>query len=272
MTYPAVESPTELQLNDARFDRPSRPLKNRLFICSTERTGSWLLCRAMLHYGAGVPHEYFNPLHFEKLGPRLGIHELNSPSELARSSATRRRYLDALLTRRCANGIFATKIHWNQYAAFLDNPEGNELLRNGSFVHLFREDLLDQAISLHIANSTGRWWTDGSITTAPVAEPQFFDTAMIAAALEALADADLQWRLFFASNDIKPLRMSYERLSRDVNAELAALLNWLDLELAPQVAEFRAEPPGEDRDRNVPPRAEIRARFLADYGRLQRPR
>jgi len=67
---------TELQLNSAAFDRPRCPIEAKLFICATGRTGSWFLCRALIHNGIGVPHEYFSARHIPAIARRCGIEAL----------------------------------------------------------------------------------------------------------------------------------------------------------------------------------------------------
>ena len=53
---------TQTQMTGELLDQPEftgEPLK--IFICSTPRSGSYMLCRYMINAGLGVPHEYFNP-------------------------------------------------------------------------------------------------------------------------------------------------------------------------------------------------------------------
>ena len=73
----------ESDVTGEAFDQPQpTPLRAKLFICASQRTGSHLLCRAMIHHGIGVPHEYFNTIHIAVLGPRWGIAELEEPGRL----------------------------------------------------------------------------------------------------------------------------------------------------------------------------------------------
>src|SRR5450755_1708606 len=97
---------SELQLSSELLDPLSCPVRNKVFICSTQRTGSFLLCRAMIHRGIGVPHEYFNHLHVGIIGPRFGVSALHD-GHLESDSLARRAYITALMDRRTANGIFA---------------------------------------------------------------------------------------------------------------------------------------------------------------------
>src|SRR5438270_10596311 len=65
---------TEAQLTSELLDQPEftgEPQK--IFICSTPRSGSYMLCRYMVNAGIGVPHEYFNPVIMRAIAPRLGL-------------------------------------------------------------------------------------------------------------------------------------------------------------------------------------------------------
>jgi LPS sulfotransferase NodH len=259
---------TELELSSELFDRPSCPVRAKVFICATGRTGSWLLARAMVHHGIGLPHEYFNARHISVIGQRFGIHALADGSQLGTLSEARGAYIAALLDRRTANGIFAAKIHWGQYASYLDNPDGDELFRHGRFIHLYREDLLAQAISFHISKETGRWGSDDTVTTPPASIPRFFDVDLIADNMKILAESDAGWRLFFARNAISPLTFSYERVRDDVAGVVRTIVDSFGLDVRTGSFDYAEEGPTEVRDAQVPPRSEIRARFLRAHQRV----
>src|SRR5437868_434232 len=91
---------TELQLSSAAFDRPRCPIEAKLFICATGRRGSWFLCRALIHNGIGVPHEYFNPRHIPAIAGRCGIEALAGDRRWRSDREARRSYVAALLERR----------------------------------------------------------------------------------------------------------------------------------------------------------------------------
>ena len=69
---------TKSQVNSGDFDQPPCPVKIKLIICSTPRSGSYLLCRAMIRHGIGVPHEYFNGINAGFISSRLGIDRVTS--------------------------------------------------------------------------------------------------------------------------------------------------------------------------------------------------
>jgi LPS sulfotransferase NodH len=231
---------TELQISSELLDQPEfTDQPKKILICSTPRSGSYLLCRQMINAGLGIPHEYFNPIVMRQMAPRLGLESairgLTWPPRLGLESAIRwkdrlllrrrrapaaelaflPKYLSFLLTRRCQGGIFAAKVHFRDYRRTLDNPIGAELLKDTLFVQLYREDILKQAVSEHIAQLTGQWGIDESVTTTPAANPNFLDPAAVDRAVNDLADQDRGWRVFFARRGIVPVSISYERLCED---------------------------------------------------------
>jgi LPS sulfotransferase NodH len=224
---------TELQVSSELLDQPEftgQPKK--ILICSTPRSGSYLLCRQMINAGLGIPHEYFNPIVMRQMAPRLGLESdirgltwwrrgwkdrllFRRRRGPADEQAFLRKYLGFLLTRRCQGGIFAAKVHFRDYRRTLDNPIGDELLEDTLFIRLYREDILTQAVSEHFGQLTGRWGIDDSVTTTPAANPNFLDPGAIDRALNDLADQDRNWRVFFARRGIVPVSISYEQLCED---------------------------------------------------------
>ncbi|HEY1491048.1 MAG TPA: Stf0 family sulfotransferase [Steroidobacteraceae bacterium] len=224
---------TELQISSELLDQPEftgHPKK--ILICSTPRSGSYFLCRQMINAGLGVPHEYFNPIVMQQMAPRLGLEGdiqgltwwprgwkdrllLRRRGAPAAELAFLRKYLQFLLARRCQGGIFAAKVHFRDFRRTLSNSVGDALLKNTLFIQIYREDILKQAVSEHFGQLTGRWGVDNSVTTPPVAKPNFFDPAAVDRALHDLADQDRGWRVFFARRGVVPLSISYERLCAD---------------------------------------------------------
>jgi LPS sulfotransferase NodH len=231
---------TEAQLTSAALDQPEfigAPIK--IFICSTPRSGSYMLCRFMANAGLGVPHEYFNPNIMRQIAPRLGLGEsverlkwrrkmrrdrlpFPLPDRVAEMNFLRQ-YIERLVPRRCQSGVFAAKIHFDQYFTVLNNPVGHQVLDGGVFIHLFREDLLRQAVSRNFSYLTGRWGDDDTVTTEPSTDPGLLDPQRIDQELAALADEDREWRLLLARNGLAPLSISYEQLCRDPAAFVATI-------------------------------------------------
>jgi LPS sulfotransferase NodH len=222
----------------------------------------------MIHHGIGVPHEYFNASHIGVIGSRFGIQALADGRRLRSDAEARRAYIAGLLARRTVNGIFAAKMHWGQYASYLENPEGAEMLQRAHFIHLYRENLLAQAISFHLSKETGRWGFDATVTTAPASEPGFFNAKQIDEHLKSLAEADMNWRLFFARNAISPLAFSYERIRDDLGGVLSTIVSGFGLDVPASRFDYAEEAPDDVRDAQAPPRSEIAARFLLAHQRV----
>jgi LPS sulfotransferase NodH/glycosyltransferase involved in cell wall biosynthesis len=258
----------ERQISSELLDQPLCPVRAKVFICSTPRTGSYFLCRAMIHHGIGIPHEYFHFLHAATIGPRVGIDALRNGWLLKTDAAARRAYIKEVMNRRTVNGIFSAKIQWWELAHFLNNPEGIELLQNGHFLYLYREDLLAQAISLHISYQTGRWGFDDLITSEPRSEPNFLDNASISKYLEEISAHDMHWRRFFTHNRISPLAVSYESLIDDVGSVLRSMVEAFSLEVSSADFAYAEERSTDARDPRLPPLSEIKAHFLNAHQRI----
>lgn len=280
---------TEADVSSELLDQPlfaKEPKK--LFICSTARSGSYLLCRYMINTGLGVPHEYFNPIIMRQIAPRLGlgaaIEKLQWPPRNLRdrlpfATAARRqeeaflgKYLAALLPLRCQNGIFAAKVHFEHFIKVLDNPTGRKLLRDGVFIHLYREDLLSQAISAHYCTLTGRWGIDATVSTAPIANPDFLDVRTLDRIVQGLAEQDMGWRLFLARNGLSPLSISYEKLCEDPVGFMITIARQLGLDPAALRHGYdEAISAQRKADATLPCRREVARSYSSEFGTLRKP-
>jgi LPS sulfotransferase NodH len=238
---------TEAQITSELLDQPEFIGDcAKVFICSTPRSGSYMLCRYMINAGLGVPHEYFNPVIIRQIAARLGL--AGSVERLKWRARSKRdmlpfgraeraaetdflgKYVSALVPRRCQKGIFAAKIHFDQYTRVLDNPVGWKLLDGGVFIHLFRENLLAQTVSRNFAYVTGRWGMDDTVTTAPATQSDLLEVQGINRELETLADEDRGWRVFLARNGLSPITISYEQLCDDPSRFVAAIARRVGIE------------------------------------------
>lgn len=209
-------------------------------ICATPRSGTTLLCDLLTETGrAGAPHSYYRrqdiPWRAEGWGVSLG--ETGAPIAFDRA------YLDAVLRVGAgATGVFGLRLMWGTLAELRERLAGlfggelttaallNEAFGPLSYVHVFREDKVAQAISLLRAEQSGLWHlaADGterqrSGPPAPIA----YDDARLAALVDDLERDDAAWTAFFAESGISPLEVRYEDLAvdpeRDVRRVLAAL-------------------------------------------------
>jgi LPS sulfotransferase NodH len=177
-------------------------------------------------------------------------------------------YIPELRRRRTAGGVFAAKVHYAQYERVLDNPVGHALLEGGVFVSLVREDLLGQALSLHVSNLTGRWSIDETVTTAPSQSRNYFDNDAIDACVTSLADEDNGWRMFFARNGIRPLFLTYESFRADPWRDVDAIARALGIDPAALPHDYVERDMPAEFPPEVPDRRKIRASFLERPGRI----
>jgi LPS sulfotransferase NodH len=211
---------SELQLSDALLDQPTyEGRRKNLLIVSSPRSGSFMLCRYLVNYGLGVPHEYFNDIHAKIIGPRLGVAELVKSNLAEISDSALRQYIGAIKARRTKNGVFAAKIqHW-QFGRLASRGIAADLFADSVIVHLYRRNVLEQALSLHFARVTGRWGApDEAPTTAPQDPAKLFERSLIDAAMDNILAEDLNWRKFLARRGLKHMDLVYERFCADPRA------------------------------------------------------
>ena len=271
---------TEVQISSDVLDQPAFcGVPKKIFICSTPRTGSYLLCRYMINAGLGVPHEYFNPVVISQIAPRLGFDDAFRAlrwlppgrkdrlglrrAERAAEQAFLARYLQALAPRRCQGGVFAAKIHFRDFRRVLDNPVGHRLLDGGLFVFLYREDLLSQAVSEHFGQLTGQWGFDDAVTTAPAPSGDFFDVAAIDRAVNELSEQERGWRVFLARRGAAPMSISYEKLCEDPFSFVEAIARRVGLDPAALRRGYSETASRPSNDVQLPSKAEAARRYLA---------
>ena len=217
-----------------------------LVIASVERTGSTLLCSILRGtQAAGAPEEYLNiqTKNFARLRKTVGEPKLRFsqfPMALARltsgrypwkdiSSFTEASFRDYLLAvareRATSNGVFGVKMHWNQYKRhMLDlGLDVNVWEAPVSWVRITRENELRQAISFVRAAQSESWNSNMQVQREPV-----YDSAAIESALARIADENMQWQKYFVDNNIVPLEITYEQLTRDMDATVRLVMNHID--------------------------------------------
>ncbi len=165
-------------------------------VCATQRSGSTFACELLTSTGLlGNPLDYFNPAGRRAKGWTDFPGDYDAQLELIpRAGAT-------------PNGVYAMKV-FPEHLDALDERQWTQRLPGLRWVYLRREDLLGQAISLVIAEQSGRWRS----TAEALAEPRY-DADAIRSALSRIASGDAQWRLFFARHGIRPLETTYEAVT-----------------------------------------------------------
>ena len=206
-------------------------------ICTAPRSGSTLLCRLLASTGvAGRPESYFHAPDLDGWQQDCG---LSGDGHADRKAALRAVFAAVLREGRGATDIFGLRLQRHSFAAFTaalaelhpDLPDDKARIEAvfgpTRFIHLRREDTLAQAVSYVKAGQTGLWHRapDGTEIErlAPPALP-IFDPDRIAAQVAAFADFNAAWDRWFASQEIAPLRLTYETLAKEPRAVLAQVL------------------------------------------------
>jgi LPS sulfotransferase NodH len=204
-------------------------------ICCCERTGSTLLGDALSGTGiAGHPRSYFNrAAHYNpKMHRILGN---------ARDDDT---YLDKVIVAATTpNGVFGAKVHWAHFlnlVSKVERPAGQtasvaERLRwhfpDLRYIYLVRNNAVARAISHYRAKKTDRWQLDSRSATDDAGgegEPGF-DFDAIEALIRSGEAEDANWRQYFQEHGIRPAKLSYEELVRDVEGTVRRVLAFLGI-------------------------------------------
>jgi LPS sulfotransferase NodH len=209
-----------------------------LAIASVERTGSTLLCSILRGtHLAGTPIEYLNiqTKNFERIRNQCGqpkIKFTHRPIARVRkltgrypwrdisyfSSTSWRRYLSAIAQQHTTtNGVFGIKMHWNQYKRHMLDMGVDASYWNVpvKWVRITREDELRQAISFVRAAQTESWNSNMA-------------TKAIASALARISNENSDWDVYFAQNNITPLHITYEQLTRDMDATIRRIMSFIE--------------------------------------------
>jgi len=195
------------------WDRPRRdaPPEHRIVVCSSPRSGSYLLCRQMINAGLGIPHEYFRARTIAPLAARFGV----DPKDDAA-------YIDALEARRTtANGVFAAKLQWWQLT---EHPLARERLleRADLIIFLYRRDVIAQAVSWQVSLATGYWSFD--TTPGPrVADVSLDDPELTLKLMRNLVAENRAWEGLLAKLGRRMLAVPYESFAREQSAFLRQL-------------------------------------------------
>jgi LPS sulfotransferase NodH len=202
-------TPRQLVLDLSRRWTGGRAADRSLIVCTTPRSGSWMLCTALASTRlAGYPNEYF-----------LGEDEA-SWAQLWGVRPGTSQYLSAALRQgTSANGVFSAKLmasHLPAVTQCLDVTDADSALREAfpdpRVVWLRRADRTRQAQSLHRAVATGEWSivAGGSRPAHPaVPEPVPEERAHVADWLER---EDETWRRVFDRAGMTPHVVWYEEL------------------------------------------------------------
>ena len=185
---------------------------------------------------AGVPKQFFLPKSEARYAGGLGIDPAVDYCAYVRGIVN---------TKTTRNEVFGFKLMSWYLQDFIDRLRGAhgfgnstttdlELLLNAfprlRFVRIVRRHKLRQALSTARALQTGLWKVQKGKST--LREPEF-DPDLIEQSLHEAERQEKLWDDFFQRIGIKPFEVEYEKLCRDYEETICAVLNFLGLKLPP---------------------------------------
>ena len=204
-------------------------------VCAIPRSGSNLLTDG-LHATrqAGRPKQFFL---------RKSESDFATAHNLDLSAGFAAYVRDIITATTTSNEVFGFKLMSWYLDDFLDRLRGTgafgnagttdlELLRNAfprlKFVHVLRRHKVRQALSKARAHQTGLWKVQEGKTVQ--GEPQF-DVELIEQCLEESEQQEKLWERFFQRIEIDPLRVEYENVCEDYEANIHRVLGFLQISL-----------------------------------------
>jgi trehalose 2-sulfotransferase len=201
-------------------------------VCGTPRSGSSLLCEALVNTGiAGQPEEYFQPSNEVLWRERWG-------------TSTYAEYLERTIEHCTSpNGVFGVKMMWGYFDHFLRNvrqmPDYKEqelsdckllqaLFPNLRYIWIKRRDTVRQAVSHTKAMQTNLWAVRAENATLPARTPEF-SFMQIDYMVQEISAHDAAWQRFFTENGIQPLVIIYEDSVANYEETVRKALQHLDI-------------------------------------------
>lgn len=212
-------------------------------ICGTPRTGSTLLCDLLTSTRrTGAPHSFYRRQNILEWAEDWGLPDRGTMSQLDFDVA----YLGAAIAAgKGGTGVFGLRLmreNLDELSVILgrihpglpsDKARFEKAFGRVLYLHLSRQDKLAQAVSRVKAEQTGLWHVapDGSELerVGPPGEPRY-DFQRIRDEVSELEAFDLAWNIWFAQQDIIPLRIGYEGLAGDPAATLIAICEALGVQ------------------------------------------
>jgi len=214
-------------------------------ICTSPRSGSTLLCTLLAATGvAGNPGSYFHEpslsdwLRYFDLAPDPSATERDVLAEIFRA---------AMAKGSLDTGMFGLRLQRHSFDFFTEklavlHPEFSRdtqrlqaAFGRTLFVHLTRRDKVEQAVSHVKADQTGLWHAapDGTeLERLSLPQKLVYDADKIRARYDELSAYDRAWEDWFAAEEIGPLCLTYEALSKDPIETLRQTLDELGLDRA----------------------------------------
>ncbi|MFW0793194.1 Stf0 family sulfotransferase [Gordonia sp. CPCC 205515] len=234
------------------------PDVSNYLVCASQRSGSTLLVESLAATGvAGKPQEFFQYFTTSSQAPqpREWFVGVKNPEILSRLAPLDRGLVDTrdsdewkadiLDHGRSPNGVWGGKLMWNQTPLLIARTRvGAGTLRTAIhalfdgidpvYIHVYREDVVPQAISMWRAVQT-RVWRDEDGVHAGSDDGAVYNAEGIAHLAGLLLDQDRNWRRWFRKESIDPVIVPFGELVGSPTATTARILTAIgqDPDLAP---------------------------------------
>lgn len=189
-------------------------------ILSTQRSGSTLVSRVLYETkAAGDPLEWFNQ-------PLLQYAQEHFCPDLNPLT-----FLGFMKTLRTSpNGMFGCKVHYGQFeAAFLPEHRSSFLQDQDCIIRMRRRDMIEQAVSLSIAETTGIWSSEDDRFKAFDDSTVVITDAHLLKAYRRIQREEQGWTDLLAAKQLNELNVWYEDLVADYDVQFRLIFDYLGI-------------------------------------------
>lgn len=192
--------------------------KKQVVICFTNRCGSNWLAELLASTGMmGHADEFFN---IDRIQETCAKHNLTSFDDFIRHLPN---------NHSTANGIFATKLSWDQLYFLTRIEVIPRLIKQPEFIYIIREDIAAQALSLLVAEQTGQWKSNWNSGINDKVNPDSISDADIIEGIQKIQRFQSQFEHFFSTFQLQPYRVYYEQLMQQPEVIVAQILRYLGI-------------------------------------------
>jgi LPS sulfotransferase NodH len=193
-------------------------------LCGTPRTGSTLLCSLLAATGVlGRPESYFRGPDEVSWAGRFGLpHDGSQVVDYGgfigavRAAATTN------------NGVFGARVMWGSMDRIVTGLKGTRdrsdlavlerALGPLRFVHLWREDVVAQAVSWCRAEQSGFWQQGDSQVRLP-----HLDLDQMKEMVGTIREHNAEWQSWFTVHGVRPHTVTFEQLVQDSRATVEGI-------------------------------------------------
>lgn len=241
------------------------PMSQRFFFFFTPRSGSsWLAVAMRRTRRLGIPDEYFNADFVVRQATANNVNTLET-------------YIDALLRRRVSpNRVFVAKVSPFHLNYVRDRETFFAMLpAQAPSIYLIRENIVRQAISLYKAVETDVYHVVNRPDDAVAHAKAFdnFDGEKILRWLRHVTEQERVAREVFATNNIRPLVLSYEWVFANERHVVPRIAEHYGIELSDTPSNVTSAPASGNPHRSVsgPSNHALEDAFRRRYGAMLKP-